>query len=176
MQHRVVRSGWQNAMLACCAALMALGGVCAVSTLLRTDSGLRLAVGATAAVIWAAGSSLLAVRAARQGVRAEPGVLVAHGVLSTRRIPVADLVGVEVIEAANGRGGRYFMPVLVHRSPPKPARRELLRAVGMPGEPRHAVRQLTGLSAMTEQGAQRYADRIRAMAAQAAQLQLRESP
>jgi hypothetical protein len=171
MADGMVRSWWQNILMAVTMLLMALIGAATWFVMIARiapDSRPTTVTGAAAAVAWAAAWSVLAVRAARLGVNAEQGCLVARGMLRTRRVPCPDVIEVPVVEASNGRGGTYFAPVIVYRVAPEPlgrsTRRELLLAVGVPATSRTASVFLIWLASLSEQGAQRHANRIRVMA------------
>ncbi|GHJ45725.1 hypothetical protein Cs7R123_30670 [Catellatospora sp. TT07R-123] len=152
MAEGTARSGWQNGLMAATALVAAAGGAVLLLLLVGAQSA---PLGVLAALLWAAGAVALAVRAIRAGVYAEPPFLVVRGMARTWRIPAADVVRVPVVGQSNGRGGRYWAPVIVYRT----------------ADPRHLTAPpttsvlLPWQAAATEQGAQRHADRIEAVAA-----------
>ncbi|MBV1849438.1 hypothetical protein [Catellatospora tritici] len=162
MTDETARSGWQNGVLAATSLLAAVIGAWVLLTLVAPQSKL-LAV--MAALLWAAAMTVLAVRAVRLGVYTEQSVLVVRGMARTWRIPAADVARVPVVEQSNGRGGRYFAPVIMYYVTAEP--RPVASRATPSGERPTAGVLVPWQSAPTEQDARRYAERIEALVARA---------
>ncbi|MEU8079556.1 hypothetical protein AB0B31_29435 [Catellatospora citrea] len=174
MSRRGIVSRGQNALVAAGMLMLALCGAANVVAALRRGEVASVA-GIIAAgaglVIWCAAWLTLAVRASLQGVFARPQHLLVRGLVRTWRIPWQSLRAVRLHAGFHGMGGLYHAPAIDFVVSPARTRRDGFR--DLPGRVRttpaveYRTVDLHWLATVTERGAQRHADRIRALAVEA---------